>query len=94
MSSSPFIRLPVDGNEANTTLVFQYYTEDFLRFMQSGPVYSSDVKHILLEILKGLAACHSKDWVRGGNDSPASSMRPQIIDVIANLNWRGVSLRH
>ena len=67
LSSSPFVRLPVDGNDTNKALVFQHYTEDFLSFIQSGPVSRSQVKRILLDILKGIAACHGKDWVHGGN---------------------------
>ncbi len=73
LSFSPHLRLPVDGNNANTALIFQYYTEDFLSFMQSGPVSRSQVKRILWDILKGIAACHSKDWVHCGNDFPALS---------------------
>lgn len=70
-ASSNFVRLPVDGNDANNALVFQYYTEDFLSFMQSGPVSRSQVKRILLDLLRGIAACHSKDWVHGGNFHPS-----------------------
>jgi hypothetical protein len=65
---SPYVRLPVDGNDANKAFIFQHYTEDFLSFMQSGPVSRSQVKRILLDILKGIAACDSKDWVHCGND--------------------------
>ncbi len=68
LSFSPHIRLPVDGNNVNRALIFQHYTEDFLSFMQSGPVSRSQVKRILWDILKGIAACHSKDWVHCGND--------------------------
>lgn len=60
---SPFVRLPVNGNDANMALIFQYYNKDFLSFMQSGPVSRPQVKRILLDILKGVAACHSKGWV-------------------------------
>ena len=67
---SPFVRLPVDGSDANLTLIFQHYTEDFLSFMQSGSVSKSQVKGILLDVLKGIAVCHSKDWVHCGTDSP------------------------
>lgn len=84
LSFSPFIRLPVDGNNANTALIFPHYTEDFLSFMQSGPVSRSQVKRILFDILRGIAACHSKDWVHCGNDFLAWFARPQIISVIAN----------
>lgn len=66
LSSNPFIRLPIDGNETYKALVFQHYTEDFLRFMQSGPASRSQVKQILLSILKGVASCHDKDWVHSG----------------------------
>ena len=69
--SSPFVRLPVDGNDANMALIFQHYNEDFLIFIQSGPVSRSQVKRILLDILKGVTACHSKDWVHCGNDFPS-----------------------
>lgn len=67
LGPTPFVRLPVDGIEANHALVLQHYTEDFLNFMQSGPASRSQVKRILLDVLKGIAACHSKDWVHFGN---------------------------
>ena len=63
LSFSPFVGLPVDGSDAETALIFQHYSEDFLSFMQSGPVSEPQVKRILLDMLKGIAACHSKDWV-------------------------------
>ncbi|MCJ1382427.1 hypothetical protein MMC17_005540 [Xylographa soralifera] len=63
LSFSPYVRVPVDGNDANTALIFPHYTEDFLSFMQSGPVSRLQVKRILLDVMKGIAACHSKDWV-------------------------------
>ena len=78
---SPFVRLPVDGNDANTALIFQHYNEDFLSFMQSGPVSRPQVKRILLDILKGVAACHSKGWVHCGNDFPS-------IICATSDNWR------
>lgn len=62
-----FIRWPVDGIDAETALVFQYDTEDFLKFMQSGPVSRAQVKRILLEVLKGIAAMHKSDWAHLGN---------------------------
>ena len=68
LSFTPFVRLPVDGNDANMALIFQHYNEDFLSFMQSGSVSRSQVKRILLDVLKGIAACHSKGWVHCGND--------------------------
>jgi hypothetical protein len=71
LSFSPFATLSIDGNDANTALVFLHYTEDFLSFMQSRPVSRSQVKRIFLNILKGIAACHGKDWVHGGNDFPS-----------------------
>lgn len=80
LAYSPFVRLPIDGNDANMALIFKYYTEDFLSFMQSGPVSRSQVKRILLDILKGIAACHSKDWVHCGNDFP------NIVCAISD-NW-------
>ncbi len=70
LSFSSHIRLPVDGNNPNRALIFQHYTEDFLSFMQSGPVSRLQVKRILWDILKGIAACHSKDWVHCGNNLP------------------------
>ena len=70
LSFSPYVRLPVDGDDANTALIFQHYTEDFLSFMQSGPVTRAQVKRILFDILRGIAACHSKDWVHCGNKFP------------------------
>lgn len=78
LSFSPFVRLPVDGSDANTTLIFRYYTEDFLRFMQSGPVSKSQVKRILSDILKGIDACHSKDWVHCGKVSLSIFLRQSI----------------
>ena len=76
LSFSPFVRLPVDGNDAHTALIFPHYTEDFLSFMQSGPVPRCQVKRILLDILKGIAACHNKDWVHCGNYFRAPLVEP------------------
>ncbi|MCJ1424646.1 hypothetical protein MMC29_002534 [Sticta canariensis] len=33
---SPFVRLPVDGSDADHTLIFQHYTEDFLNVKPSN----------------------------------------------------------
>ena len=60
------IRWPVDGIDAETALVFQYDSEDFLRFMQSGPVSRAQVKRILLDVLNGIVAMHRSDWVHCG----------------------------
>lgn len=77
LAFSTYIRLPVDSNDANRALIFRHYTDDFLRFMQSGPVSRSQVKQILLDILRGIADCHSKDWVHCGINaliSPANAL--------------------
>ena len=71
----PFVRLPIDGSDADHTLIFQHYTEDFLSFMQSGPVSKLQVKRILSDILKGITAFHSKDWVHCGMVSFVSYLR-------------------
>ena len=71
LSFSPFVRLPVDGNDANKALIFQHYTEDFLSLIQSEPISRSQVKRILLDILKGIAAFHGENWVHGGNVFPS-----------------------
>lgn len=70
LRSSPFVRLPVDSNDSTRILIFPYFTEDFLSFMQSGPVSRPQVKRILQDILKGIAAFHTKDWVHGGESLP------------------------
>ena len=70
MSFSPYVRLPVDGDSASTALIFQQYTEDYLNFMQNGPVSKSQVKRTLFGILKDLAACHSIERVHCGDDPP------------------------
>ena len=77
LSFSPFVRLPVDSNDSYKALVFQHYTEDFLSFIQSGPTSRSQTKQILLGVLKGIAACHSRDWVHGGTVSPQSNSQLQ-----------------
>lgn len=84
LALSPFICLPVDGNDANLALVLQHYTEDFLSFMQSGLVSSPQVKRILLDVLKGVAHCHSKDWVHCGNHFPSNVVRLQRFCMIAD----------
>ena len=84
LSFSPYVRLPVDGNTVNTALIFHHYTEDFLSFMQSGPVSRSQVKRILLDVLKDIVACHSKDWVHCGNDPLSPLLVPDMIIVVAN----------
>ena len=63
---SSFIRLPVDGNDADTALIFRHYTEDLLSFVQNKSVSRSQIKQILLGVLKGIFACHSKRWVHCG----------------------------
>ena len=72
LSFSPYVRLPVDYDAANSALIFEHHTEDFLEFMRSGPVSRQQVKRILLDVLKGIAALHSKGWVHTGKDLPPS----------------------
>jgi serine/threonine protein kinase len=93
LSFSPFVRLPVDGNDSYKALVFQHYTEDFLSFIQSGPTSRSQTKQILLGVLKGIAACHSRDWVHGGTVSPQSNSQLQKNSIVANKRRGGVD-RH
>lgn len=70
LAFSAFVRLPVDSSDESSALIFNYYTEDFLKFMHSGTVSRSQVKQILLDILRGIADCHSKDWVHSGKTYP------------------------
>ena len=76
LSFRPYIRLPDDGDNANTAPIFQHNTEDYLSFMQSGPVFRSQIRRILLDIPRGIAACHSKDWVLCGKVFSASFADP------------------
>ena len=81
LSSSPlanFVRLPLDYVDDTKVLVFQNYTEDFLKFMHSVATSRSQIKRILLEVIKGIAACHSKDWIHSGKHQP---------HPISNLIW-------
>jgi hypothetical protein len=72
LSFSPYVRFPVDYDATNSALIFEHRTEDFLEFMRSGPGSRSQVKRILLDVLKGIAALHSKSWVHTGDDLPPS----------------------
>ena len=84
LASSPFVRVPVDGNDANLALIFPHYTQDFLKLMQSAPVSKSQVKRILFDVLKGIAACHSNDWVHAGNDFPRVGVHRQPAHMFSN----------
>lgn len=70
LSFTPYIRLPIDGikdgMDDHMGLVFQFYTDNFLQLVHSGGISRTQVKRILLDVLKGIAACHSKDWVHCG----------------------------
>ena len=70
LSFSPFIRLPIDGIETGIDghmgLVFPYYMENFLQLAQDRGFSRTQIKRILFDVLKGIAACHSKDWVHNG----------------------------
>ncbi|KAL8860946.1 MAG: hypothetical protein Q9178_002701 [Gyalolechia marmorata] len=71
LSFCPLIRFPVDGIESGLVdeldsgpqpwmgLVFHYHTENFLSLMQSGPVSRPQVKRILHDVLKAIAAMHN-----------------------------------
>ncbi|KAL8978580.1 MAG: hypothetical protein Q9205_005863 [Flavoplaca limonia] len=76
LSFSPFIRLPIDGIEngidGHMGLVFPYYTENFLQLAQDRGFSRTQIKRILFDVLKGIAACHSKDWVH--NDVKPSNI--------------------
>ncbi|KAI4249588.1 MAG: hypothetical protein L6R42_008921, partial [Xanthoria sp. 1 TBL-2021] len=67
LSFTPYIRLPIDGIEDGMDdhmgLVFHFYTDNFLQLVHNGGFSRTQVKRILLDVLKGIAACHSKDWV-------------------------------
>ncbi|KAI9723205.1 MAG: hypothetical protein M1828_004308 [Chrysothrix sp. TS-e1954] len=63
LSPSPYVRLPVDSHEPSSSIILQHYTEDFLKFMQSGPTFRAQVKRILRDILRGIVALHRKRWV-------------------------------
>ncbi|KAL9628931.1 MAG: hypothetical protein Q9204_005568 [Flavoplaca sp. TL-2023a] len=76
LSFSPFIRLPIDGIEngidGHMGLVFPYYTENFLQLAQDRGFSRAQIKRILFDVLRGIAACHSKDWVH--NDVKPSNI--------------------
>ncbi|KAI4266819.1 MAG: hypothetical protein LQ337_008649 [Flavoplaca oasis] len=76
LSFSPFIRLPIDGIEngveGHMGLVFPFFTENFLQLAQDRGFSRTQIKRILFDVLKGIAACHSKDWVH--NDVKPSNI--------------------
>ena len=66
LSDSRFIRLHVDENEAESTLIFPYFTEDLLSFLRHTSLPVDKTKRILCDILRGVKALHDKDWVYTG----------------------------
>jgi len=66
LSDSRFIRLHVDENEAESTLIFPYFTEDLLSLLRHTALPIDKTKRILRDILRGIEELHDKDWVHTG----------------------------
>ena len=61
LSGSRFIRLHVDENETESTLVFPYFTEDLLSFVRRFSVPICQARRVLYDVLQGIKALHGKD---------------------------------
>ena len=66
LKSAQFIRLPIDFIPAESVLVYPYFTDHLLSFVQNYEIPLAQTKGILLSVLKALKELHGQDWVHTG----------------------------
>ena len=75
LRGSRFVRLPVDFIKDELILVYPYFTQDLMSFLNDHQIPIAQTKGILFSVLKGLKEMHDHNWVHTGMNQAFLSAR-------------------